>query len=278
MEYAREGNGILLRQADFDLDETLDCGQAFRWEKQADGSYSGAAMNRSLQIRKRGDCFLLENTAEEDFLSFWADYFDLKTDYGVLKQRYAVDETLYAATRYAGGIRLLRQDAWEALVSFVFSQNNHIPRIKGMIARLCALFGHFPTAKEIAVQSEDFFAPVRAGFRTKYLLDAARKVADGAVQPDRIQELSIHEARAELMQIKGVGPKVADCVLLYGMHRVEVIPMDVWMKRVMAEWYPDGFPDCTMGTEGIAQQYLFHYIRHCQSRQVFSYKETIPLA
>ena len=145
MNYIIKGNDIHLSQPDFDLDETLDCGQAFRWEKSADGAYHGAKLNTKLTIYKEKDYFVLENTSESDFLNVWCDYFDLATDYGELKRIYSEDETLAKACKFASGIRLLKQDKWEALVSFIISQNNNIPRIKGIIGRLCEENGGFPS-------------------------------------------------------------------------------------------------------------------------------------
>ncbi|MFT3952215.1 MAG: DNA glycosylase [Oscillospiraceae bacterium] len=261
MDFYRRGADLVLKQEDFDLDQTLDCGQAFRWERRADGAYTGFARDLALVIRRERDYFVLENTDEDTFLSVWVRYFDLATDYAALKNRYADDETLSAACRFSPGMRLLRQDGWEALCSFILSQNNNIPRIKGIIARMCALFSGFPTPAQLAQAGEAGLAPLRAGFRARYLADAAQKLVDGVVRLDSLETMSLADARAQLMQIIGVGTKVADCALLYGQYRTEVVPMDVWMKRVMARFYPDGLPACTAATQGIAQQYLFHYIR-----------------
>lgn len=261
MDYSVCGGDIKLYQPDFDLDETLDCGQAFRWEKTGDKAYHGAMLNRPLDICAEKDYFLLKNTSEEDFLGIWADYFDLHEDYGELKRRFAEEETLSKACNYAGGIRLLRQDKWEALLSFIISQNNNIPRIKGIIGRLCDENGGFPSAQQLSGKSADDFAYLRAGFRAKYIADCVERVCGGDIMLDDIAKLPVPEAKQALMRIKGVGPKVADCTMLYGMHKVDCVPMDVWMKRVMAQYYPDGFPEYIVPYAGIAQQYLFHYIR-----------------
>lgn len=263
MNYKTEGKDILLTQSDFDLDETLDCGQAFRWEKAPDGSYSGYFVNKPLKISRRSDgVFVFHNTTEEDFLNVWADYFDLYTDYGELKERFSQDETLKKACAFAGGIRLLKQDKWEALCSFIISQNNNIPRIKGIISRLCQHYGGFPTYEQLSLETPESLGFLRAGFRAKYLVDAAKKLSDGTLSLEEISKSSLEDARKALMTIKGVGPKVAECALLYGMYRTEAFPVDVWIKRVMSDYYPDGLPDCVKGAEGIAQQYLFHYIRN----------------
>lgn len=261
MNYIIKGNDIHLSQPDFDLDETLDCGQAFRWERSADGKYHGAKLNTKLTIYKEKDYFVLENTSESDFLDVWFDYFDLATDYGELKRIYSEDETLAKACKFASGIRLLKQDKWEALVSFIISQNNNIPRIKGIIGRLCEVNGGFPSVEQLKGKTADDLSYLRAGFRAKYLESCVNLVTSGEISLERIAAAPVDEARAELMKIKGVGPKVADCTMLYGMYKTECFPVDVWIKRVLAQFYPNGLPEFIKPTAGIAQQYLFHYIR-----------------
>lgn len=265
MDYYCKNGSVILKQPDFDLDETLDCGQAFRWVRTAGGEYRGAFVNEPLTIRcldRNDGVFELENTSEEKFLTVWYNYFDLSTDYGELKRRYSEDETLSRACGFAGGIRLLRQDAWEALSSFIISQNNNIPRIKGIIARLTEHCGGYPTAEQLRGETPESLGFLRSGFRAKYLTDAVEKVLSGEVGLEKAKSLPLDEARDELMKIRGVGPKVADCTLLFGMYRIDALPKDVWVKRILAEWYPNGLPECVKGTEGIAQQYLFHYIRN----------------
>lgn len=271
MDYSRKGSDILIKQPDFSLDETLDCGQAFRWTRLSDDSYEGFFLNRRLVIscEDARDCvFRLCGCTEDEFLSVWYDYFDLGCDYGEIKRRCCEDETLFKACSFAGGIRILRQDAWETLISFIISQNNNIPRIKGIINRLTERYGDgegsekFPEACELCEETVESLGFLRAGFRAKYIIDAARKVNDGTLDLKAAAELPVDEAREALMQVKGVGPKVADCTLLFGMYRTEAFPKDVWVKRVLSQWYPNGLPDCIKGIEGIAQQYLFHYIRN----------------
>lgn len=266
MDYKCTDKGIILFQKDFDLGETLDCGQAFRWVRRDDRSFCGYFLNNYLEISYEDDeSFLFHDISEEEFNNIWAEYFDLETDYGILKKKFSADEMLSKACSYAGGIRLLRQDAWETLCSFIISQNNNIPRIKGIISRLCEKYGGFPTASDLAGETSESLAYLRSGFRAKYIVDAASKVYSGEVDLDEVKILPYDDAKKKLMQIKGVGPKVADCVLLYGMYRTEAYPVDVWIKRVMEKFYPDGMPECTKGYEGIAQQYLFHYIRNHSS-------------
>lgn len=267
MDYTQKGNDIILKQADFDLDETLDCGQAFRWEKIADDTYKGAFLNHPLVIsaESKNGVFRLHDTTADDFENLWADYFDLSTDYGELKRRFSEDATLSKACDFAGGIRILQQDSWEALSSFIISQNNNIPRIKGIINRLCEHYGGYPSAEDMKSETIESLAYLRSGFRAKYLVDAVEKVLSGEIDFQAIKSQPLDEARDSLMKIKGVGPKVADCTLLFGFYKTDAFPKDVWVKRVLANWYPNGLPDCVKGVEGIAQQYLFHYIRNLEA-------------
>lgn len=266
MNYTQDGNDILLQQSDFNLDETLDCGQAFRWVKVSYNTYKGAFLNHPLTIscENGSDTFRLHNTTADEMENVWADYFDLSTDYGELKKRFSEDETLSKACEYAGGIRILKQDKWEALSSFIISQNNNIPRIKGIIGRLVEHYGGYPSCADMTNETADSLAYLRSGFRAKYLIDAVTKISSGEINLDEIAEMDIDNARKALQTIKGVGPKVAECALLFGFYRTEAFPKDVWVKRVIANWYPNGLPDCVKGVEGIAQQYLFHYIRNLE--------------
>lgn len=263
------GNNYILKGArHFDLAATLDCGQAFRWEQVGEDSFRGIAFGRLLEIQRRGEDVILYGVSEEEFHTCWRSYFDLDRNYGKLKKLFRQDPVLCQAVEFAPGIRVLRQDGWEALCSFIMSQNNNIVRNKGMIDRLCRLAGEeipggyaFPTPEQLAGMTLEDLAPARCGFRTKYILDAAKAVCEKRVCLEQAAKLPLQEAREMLMQIYGVGPKVADCALLYGLGRVDCVPMDVWMKRVMERWFPQGLPEWTKETGGIAQQYLFHYAR-----------------
>ena len=250
----------------FDLALTLDCGQAFRWGQRPNGAWHGVASSRAVDITQDGEKITVIGDTDE---AFWRTYLDLDRDYGAICERLMTDGWLNRAISEYGGIRILRQDTWEALCSFIISQNNNIPRIKGIIERLCAAFGDdlgngdfsFPAAERLAECSVDDLAPLRSGFRAKYIIDAAKKIADGEVKLDMLAVEDIDSCRAELIKIKGVGAKVAECTLLYGCGRIEAFPVDVWVKRIMSELYPDGLPECTVGVEGIAQQFLFHWRR-----------------
>jgi N-glycosylase/DNA lyase len=257
---------IILSEPEFDPDVVFDCGQCFRWEKQCDGSWAGVAFSRRLNVKKDGDALILTGDPDPEF---WEHYFDLKRDYGPIKRLLMRDPTLRAAVEFAPGMRLLRQDPWEALCSFIISQNNNIPRIKGIISRLCENFGapipggghSFPPAQALAKLSEADLSPLRCGFRAKYILDAAKKISSGVIKLALLSEMPLGDARKELMKIKGVGPKVADCALLFGAGRLECFPSDVWIRRALSYFYPQGFPREFSHFAGIAQQYLFHFIR-----------------
>ena len=254
---------------DLDLEQTLDCGQSFRWTKQDDGSFSGVAFGKYVNISLDGTDMVIKNAAPEDE-KIWREYFDLELDYGKIREDIKkLHPVLEEAARYAPGIRILRQEPYEALCTFIISQNNNIKRIKGIVARLCESFGDeidegvytFPNAERLAELTPDDLAPLRAGFRNRYIIDSAKKVASGEVDLELCKTADYEAARAELMKITGVGVKVADCTLLFGMHRVEAFPVDVWMKRAMEKLFPGMSANDFGEYAGIAQQYIFHYSR-----------------
>ncbi|MBQ9679805.1 MAG: DNA-3-methyladenine glycosylase 2 family protein [Ruminococcus sp.] len=256
---------------DLDLRETLDCGQTFRWKELSDGSFCGVVRGKTAIAAMDGDRLTLDGADEAD-RAMWRDYFDLDLDYGAIKQELsALHPVMAQAAEFAPGIRILNQEPFEALISFIISQNNNIKRIAGIVDRLCENFGEpiggtrpayaFPTAERLAFLFPDDLAPIRAGFRHRYIIDAAQKVADGTIDLEAVRAMPYEEARAELMQITGVGIKVADCVLLYGLHRLDGFPLDVWMKRAMAVLFDGMSPDSFGRYAGIAQQYIFHYSR-----------------
>ncbi len=271
MEYTFE-NGVVKVKGikGFALRDTLSCGQSFRWREQEDKSFKGTAFGKTVTVRIEEDVFSLEGTTEEEFTSLWVPYFDLETDYMKIREELSlVHPVLSKAAQFAPGIRILAQEPFEALISFIISSNNNIKRIEGIVERLCENFGErnaqggysFPTAEKLSSLSEEELSVIRAGFRHRYILDAARKVCSGEVNLHRCRELPFEEAKSELMTILGVGEKVADCVLLYGLHRLEAFPLDVWMKRAMKVLFPDVNPQSFGKYAGIAQQYIFHYSR-----------------
>ena len=269
---------------DFHPEHIFECGQCFRWNRQDDGSYTGTAMGRTVNIRlcPEGDegekaCagkVIIKNASPEDYEKIWREYLDLDRDYGRIKQRLSAgDEVMENAVAAGRGIRILKQDLWETIVSFIISQNNNIPRIKGCIEKLSALAGErledygcqavyaLPTVERLASMEADDLAPVRLGYRAPYLIKTARMVAEKGL-PENYEEVSA---------LCGVGPKVANCITLFGLHDLSSFPIDVWVRRVMSEMYDFEEKDvrgmAAFAAErfgelgGIAQQYLFYYIR-----------------
>ena len=262
----------------FSLARTLESGQCFRWrrEETAGGEviYRGIVGTRAARIRQEADGITLLDAEERD-IRFWERYFDAETDYEAILNRFSEDEILRCAVSENRGLRILRQDPFETLITFILSQNNNIPRIRGIVERLCTAIGEpiaaigeplaagygFPSAERLAKAEPSELEPIRAGFRTRYIMDAARKVADGTVDLSEVGRSDYETGRTMLKRIVGVGEKVADCVLLFAYHKTEAFPSDVWIKRIMAEYYKNGLPACAVGEKGIAQQYLFEYFR-----------------
>lgn len=271
MKLKEKEYGIILEDIEcFDVELSVFCGQAFRWIKNEDGSFTGIVKGKVIKIAQEESRIIFYGATKEDFENIWMRYFDLETDYKSICERFDSDINLKAAKDEYYGIRILHQEPWEALCSFIISQNNNIPRISGIIKRLCEAFGDkldeenysFPSYERLRDVSVEELGILRAGFRAKYIADAVNKLNSGEISLEEIEKMPIEQARAELMKIKGVGAKVAECTLLYGFNRKEAFPVDVWVKRIMAELYPDGLPECTRDVEGIAQQYLFHWRRN----------------
>ena len=264
-----KNNNVYIPAKKFDLRQTLDCGQAFRFSKDENEIWTGVVNKRVLKLYKQDDFIIIENMTKEEFLEYFYNYFTFNIDYDKIKHSLSCDKTLKQAISMSPGIRLLNQEKFETICSFIFSQNNNIPRIKGIIERFCENFGEkideqnyaFPTAEKIAQLTVEDLSPIRAGFRAKYIIDAAQKIYLGEVNIENLEKMPIEQARQELMKIKGVGPKVAECVLLFSCKKYDAFPIDVWIKKVLEKLYPKGLPDCTKGIEGIAQQYLFDYAR-----------------
>lgn len=254
----------------FNLELCVDCGQAFRWSKTEDGFFTGVVGNSFYRLKQDGNTIIGETNTQGESVKILNEYFDFNRDYETLIKSYATDKYLEMAITEYKGIRILKQDSWEALCSFIISQNNNIPRIKGIVERLCQNFGEeicdgvysFPQAEKLAGCCVEDLGQLRAGFRARYIIDAAKKVSSGEVDLKAIKNNDIEFGRAELMKITGVGAKVAECTLLYGFAKMEAFPIDVWVKRIVREMYPDGLPEIITGSQGIAQQYLFHWRRN----------------
>jgi N-glycosylase/DNA lyase len=313
----RNGEVEITDAHDFDPAATFGCGQCFRWEADADGSgaYIGVAMGRVARVRREGGSVFVSGTAA-DFDTVWRGYFDLDRDYAQIRRQVGIDGFMREAAEYGAGIRILRQDKWEALCSFIVSQRNNIPRIKKIIAELCKRFGDaidfrggefpktaenpdilnnphatenpetrknphaaenpdvakhdhitayytFPPPERLAGLREGDLAPLRCGYRAAYIIGAAQAVADGAIDLDALAGGNADDARAALKRLRGVGDKVADCVLLFGLHMLDAFPRDVWINRAIAERYGTGFDPAVFAPyAGVAQQYIYHYIRN----------------
>ncbi len=237
--------------------ETLLGGQSFSWRDDGDGWYSAVLNDRIYRVSS------IEDAASDPFLY---DYFDLSYDYEKAREEIAAkDDILRRATEGTGLIRLLKQDHWIALISFILSQNNNIKRITGLYDRLSRRYGHpvgegrfsFPCVEEMKGASEEELREIGTGFRAPFILDAI----DKASMLDEIEEMPFPDAMEALQRIKGVGPKVASCILIFSYQRREGFPMDVWMKKVMREYYPDKDASYFHPYEALSQQYLFSWIR-----------------
>ena len=279
--YEKNGDIILEDMPDFDLFHTFDCGQCFRWNYES-GGFSGVAMGHYLNILKKDGKFVLKNTDLETFNKVWRNYFDFDRDYSLIKAELSKDAVLKKAISFGGGIRILSQDAFECLISFIISASNNIPRIKKIVELLCENFGEkfsangtvyykFPTAEVLSSLSLDDLQVIRAGFRDKYILSAARAVTSGQLDLDALKKSDFEYAKSQLLRLSGVGEKVASCILLFGLGKSEGFPVDVWVKRIMEYCYFDGeqtkeaiseFASKKFGNlGGFAQQYLFYWAR-----------------
>lgn len=254
----------------FSLKETLECGQCFRFDAISSKRYRGVVKGYLLDIEEENQDLIFHNTSEKIFENVSRPYFDLDRKYGEIQKTLEKNPVMRKAISYAPGIRILQQETWETLCTFLFSQNNNIKRIKGIVDRFCTLFGDpidseqfaFPTVEQVVHRDITEINLLRAGFRGKYILDAAKKVWTKEIELSCLSTLPLEEAEIYLQQIMGVGPKVADCVLLFGGGHLDAFPKDVWILRAMKELFPKGLPNYMKPYAGIAQQYLFHYIRN----------------
>ena len=250
------------------LAETLDCGQAFRWREVENGMWYGIAYGKELKVSISGTTLTLHNTSEEDYKNIWQSYFDLTRDYKQIEALMNQNKTLANMYKLCCGVRVLNQEPFETLISFIISQNNNIARIKGIIERLAQCYGEklengyaFPKPEVLASLTVEDLSPIRCGFRAKYIIDAAKKVASGEINLEALRNLDIDTARNTLTTIYGVGEKVADCTLLFGLGFSQAFPKDVWIKRAMPILFPKGLPKNCEKVAGIIQQYIFSYAR-----------------
>lgn len=263
---------------DFHPEHTFMCGQCFRWDRQSDGSFTGVAQNRVVNISLDQNKLIIKGSDKDDYENIWKRYLDLARDYAKIKSLLSSkDRFLLSAVKYGWGIHILKQDFFETLLSFIISSNNNIPRISGIINAISHAFGKkinfmgkeyytFPSHDKLCGIEAGDLAPFKTGYRAPYLVDAINRFS--SLCPEEIAVSPVNTARKILCEIKGVGPKVADCILLFSFGRFEVFPTDVWVKRVMAELYNCEAQNATAYGEnlfgdlaGIAQQYLFYQRR-----------------
>lgn len=257
---------------DFDLEQIAGSGQCFRMNCYDDINYRIIARDKYLKISQRGDWFDFY-CSEEEFQGFWEHYFDLHTDYASYKACIdPKDDYMQKAASAGSGIRILHQDLWEMIVTFIISQRNNIPRIKKIVESLCKEFGEkkvsdnkelydaFPTAQRISELTLEDLKPCSLGYRDRYLLDSAKAVASGEFDLDMFLNLNYEESKVMLMKLSGVGTKVAECISLFALHHIDAFPIDTHIQSILADHYENGFPfERYQGFAGILQQYAFYY-------------------
>lgn len=257
---------LTLELKDFDIGQIADSGQCFRMYQVADDTWEIFALDRFLKIRKKEGAHIFY-CDQNEFNDFWFDYFDLQTDYGEVKKRIlaANDEYLIKAVNFGSGLRILRQDLWEMIVSFIISQQNNIPRIKNCLKKLCDMNGRkFPTPSDFLNFREEDLDSVKLGYRKNYLLKISESVSNGSFDLAKLRKMNYSEAAKYLKTLHGVGDKVANCIALFGMHKIEAFPIDVWIKRILETHYRNDFSLERWNLQdigGIVQQYMFFYER-----------------
>lgn len=282
----------ILNQESFELADIFECGQCFRWNVEKDGSYTGVVKNSVINVSKNENEIIFRGTFDgndEDFKKFIRYYFDLDTNYNDIKEKLSnIDEYLKIATKFGSGIRILNQDLWECIISFIISANNNIPRIKKIIERISEKYGNeikfngkvyysFPTPESLSKATVQDLRDLGTGFRDIRIFNTTNTILTKEVDLDKIKNMnSTEEMREELLKLDGVGPKVADCILLFSsLKRLDVFPIDVWVRRVMNELYIHNdneekvnkkeiaklARDKFLGISGLAQQYLFYWKR-----------------
>ena len=280
---------ILENCKSFEPEHIFECGQCFRWNKQEDGSYTGIFKQNVVNVKKADNKIIFRGICKENIKDECIKYFDLNTNYGNIKSKLSnVDNYLKTSIEYGEGIRILNQDLWETLISFIISANNNIPRIKGIIERISKSYGEkivwdkaeyytFPTPQELSKASVEDLRNIGLGFRDVRVYETTKIINEN---PNKLKELEdekdVNKLREELLKFPGVGPKVADCVMLFStLKKLEVFPIDVWVRRVMNELYIKNDDETKINKKeieelaktkygnlaGIAQQYLFYWRR-----------------
>lgn len=266
----------------FELHHVFECGQCFRWNKTETGSFIGVAFGRVIEVEKKNNDLIIYNTNKEEFNNIWLEYFDLNRDYTKIKEELSKDELLKKSVDFGSGIRILKQEHFELLISFIISSNNRIPMIKRAIATISEKWGEkikykdkvyysFPTIEKLYDKTIEDFEKCSTGFRAKYIANTCENVYKNNGILEHIFSLNDDECHTELQKFTGVGPKVADCIMLFSMQKYSAFPVDVWVKRAMMHFYVA--PDVSLkkirefgrdkfgNLSGFAQQYLFYYAR-----------------
>ena len=281
---------VLENAKSFNIRDIFECGQCFRWNKQEDGSYTGIWKENVLNIRQEDNKIIFKGICQNgDIEKEIKEYFDLERNYEEIKDKLAkIDENMKLSIKYGEGIRILNQDLWETIISFIISANNNIPRIKGIIERLSKKYGKeikwnnesyytFPTAEELKNVTVEEYRNLGLGFRDIRLYETTKMINEKQIDLEKLkQNPNTQEVRDKLLTLSGVGPKVADCILLFStLKRFEVFPIDVWVRRVMNELYIKKEDETKVSKKeieklaqekfgnlaGMAQQYLFYWRR-----------------
>lgn len=275
--------GILIKNIEnFELNHIFDCGQCFRWNKEENGNYIGVAFGKVLEVEKIGKDVMLYNTNSEEFYKNWLNYFDLDRDYSKIKDELSKDDLLKTSVEFGNGIRLLQQESFELVISFIISSNNRIPMIKRAINKIGSIWGEevqykgqtyytFPSLERLHEATLEELQACAIGFRAKYIKETVEKIYLDSEKLNDIITSSDDECHKNLQNYNGIGPKVADCIMLFSMGKYSAFPVDVWVKRAMQHFYlaPDvslmkirEFARGKFGDlSGFAQQYLFYYAR-----------------
>lgn len=284
-----EDNKVILEGVkNFNIKQILECGQCFRWEKKSELDYIVIAYGRVIEVVQDGDKVTILNSNKEDFDNIWFTYFDLERDYSKIKEELSKDEILKKSVDFGYGLRLLNQDPFELVISFIISARNSIPSIKKTIKKISERWGEkveyngevfytFPTPQMLKDATEDEIRETGASFRSKYIVDTVARINEdlenneGIYNLDRITSLDDDDCHTALQEFKGVGAKVADCIMLFSMSKYSAFPVDVWVKRAMMHFYnaEEGSlnkirifaRDKFKNLSGFAQQYLFYYAR-----------------
>ena len=250
---------------DFDIEQIANSGQCFRINQISPDNWTIKAFGQTLNIIKISKQQYMFDCTDEDYETIWYNYFDLGTDYSIYKEmiRRSGDRYLLNAINFGHGIRILRQDLWETIVSFIISQQNNITRINGIIERLCLPFdGIFPSPTLLKDYSEDDFKMLGLGYRAKYVADTVKAVLDGKLNLNLLNTLSTQDVIKYLQRFNGIGAKVANCIALFSLHKIDAFPIDVWIKRIINKYYHDNFPlEKYASFAGIVQQYMFFFER-----------------